>query len=281
MKTPDKLSKIDWQGHGKRWLFAYAVLVVIMYATQRNYMYVPYDVFPNPTLIGVGDMDVITVKTADGLEIRGVYKGPAQADKPVIIHFHGNGGSIAIRGYRARDYIDHGGYGYMLAEYRGYAGNPGKPTEQGLYEDARAYIKWLAHDQKIPVSRMVFYGESLGTGIATQMALEFPDVHALVLEAPYTSMAAVAQRHMFWLPAYWLVKDRYNNIDRIEGVTAPLLVLHGQKDSIVPFSHGNSVYERAKTEKRFEIFSEGGHVNLYNYNAGGKVRDFLAELASN
>ena len=124
-------------------LFGYLVLVVIMFVMQRNFMYVPYQVFPNPTLIGVGDMQVVEVTTADNLKLKALYKPPATASMPVVVLFHGNGGSIAIRGYRARDFIDNGVYGYLLAEYRGYANNPGKPTEQGLYNDARAYMNWL------------------------------------------------------------------------------------------------------------------------------------------
>lgn len=254
----------------------YAVLVAITFFAQRSYMYIPYKVFPNPALIGVGDMDVIEVATADGLTLKALYKAPATPAMPVIVLFHGNGGSIAIRGFRARDYIDNGGYGYLLAEYRGYAGNPGKPDEQGLYQDARAYIEWLTASRKIPQSRIVLYGESLGTGIATQMALEYPGVRALVLEAPYTTMAAVAQHHMFWLPARWLVRDRYNNIDKVTQLSVPLLVLHGERDTVVPFSHGIDVFQNAKTRKRMEIISEGNHVNLHEFGAGDKVRNFLA-----
>lgn len=268
--------KIEWKRTMMLALFAYAVLLVIMFVNQRSFLYVPYKIFPNPTLIGVGDMQVIEVTTADNLKLKALYKAPATPSMPVIVLLHGNGGSIAIRGYRAREFIDNGGYGYLLAEYRGYAGNPGKPSEQGLYDDARAYMKWLTADQKIPQNQIVLYGESLGTGIATQMALEYAGVRALVLEAPYTTMQAVAQKHMFWLPAYLLIRDRYNNIDKIQGVKAPLLVLHGAKDNIVPFKQGTKVFQNAKTDKRFEAFSEGGHNDLYKYESGAKIRDFLA-----
>lgn len=268
--------KSKWRHTAVLALSGYIVLVAIMYFMQRDFLYFPFKIFPNPTLIGVGDMQVIEVTTSDHLKLKALYKPPATPSMPVIVHFHGNGGSIAIRGSRAREYIDNGGYGYLLAEYRGYAANPGKPTETGLYNDARAYMKWLTIDQNIPQSQIVLYGESLGTGIATQMALEFADVRALVLEAPYTTMAAVAQKHMFWLPAYWLISDRYNNIDKVQDVKVPLLVLHGAKDAVVPFRQGQKVFQNAKTDKRFEAFSEANHVNLYDYGAGAKVRHFLA-----
>ncbi len=268
--------KFDWKRTLTLFVIGYAILVAIMFLAQRSYMYIPYKVFPNPALIGVADMQVVEVTTADGLTLNALYKAPATPSMPVVVLFHGNGGSIAIRGFRARDYIDNGGYGYLLAEYRGYAGNPGKPSEQGLYEDARAYMKWLTGDQKIAQDRIVLYGESLGTGIATQMALEYGNVRALILEAPYTTMQAVAQKHMFWLPAYWLVRDRYNNIDKVAQVRVPLLVLHGEKDKVVPFSHGVDVFQNAKTRKRMETFSEGNHVNLHEFGAGQKVRHFLA-----
>lgn len=272
--TP-RLRKINGKRMITTFLIAYVSVMVATYLNQRNLMYVPYQVFPNPALIGVGDMQEIRVATADNLTLRALYRAPALSDQPVIVHFHGNGGSIAIRGNRARYYIDHG-YGYMLAEYRGYASNPGKPSEQGLYEDARGYINWLLQQEGMQQNQIVLYGESLGTGIATQMALEFPAIQAVILEAPYTTMQAVAQTHMFWLPAYWLVRDRYNNIDKIAQVQAPVLVLHGQKDRVVPFRHGNAVFQKVKSPKRFEIFSEANHINLYNHGAGDKVRDFLA-----
>lgn len=230
---------------------------------------------PQPAAIGVPDMAVISVRTEDGLTLKALYQAPATPSMPVVVLFHGNGGSIAIRGYRARDFLDHG-YGYLLAEYRGYGGNPGKLSEQGLYDDARAYMKWLTSEKGIPQDRIVIYGESLGTAIATQMALEFANVRALVLEAPFTTMPILAQHHMKWLPAYWLVRDRYNNIDKIGQVRVPLLVLHGQKDRVVPYEHGLAVFQNAKTRKRFESFSEANHVNLQDYGAGDKVRDFLA-----
>ena len=257
-------------------LIAYAVMALVMFINQRHYLYVPYKIFPNPALIGVGDMQVIEVMTADNLKLKALYRAPATPSMPVIVLFHGNGGSIATRGIKARDYIDNGGYGYLLAEYRGYAGNPGMPNEKGLYDDARAYMKFLTIDQKIPQNRIVLYGESLGSGVATQMALEYADVRALVLEAPFTSFPAVVQRSMIFLPAYWMVTDKFNNVGKIKDVKAPLLVLHGNKDDVVPFKQGMKVFQNAQTDKRFEAFSDGGHNNLHNFGTGEKTRHFLA-----
>lgn len=259
----------------------YLVVVLVVFLTQRNMMYVPYQGFPDPAAIGVPDMKVIQVTTKDNLTLNALYKAPDNPSLPVIVLFHGNGGSIAIRGYRAREFIDNSpGYGYLLAEYRGYASNPGKPTEEGLYNDARAYMNWLTLDQKVPQNRIVLYGESLGTGIATQMALEYADAKALILEAPYTTMQAVAQKHMFWLPAYWLVMDRYNNVDKVQQVKMPLLVMHGQKDNVVPYEQGLAVFQNAKTDKRLESFSAGNHVDLVSRGAGHKARQFLASYPS-
>ena len=267
--------KKGWARSMMLFLICYVVLVAVMYVTQRSYMYFPSQVFPQPAAIGVADMDVVSITTDDGLVLKALYKAPATPSMPVVVLFHGNGGSISIRGSRARDFIDHG-YGYLLAEYRGYGGNPGALSEQGLYKDTRAYLKWLTGTQGIAQDRIVLYGESLGTGIATQMALEFANVRALVLEAPYTTMQAVAQHHMWWLPAYWLIKDRYNNVDKIGQVRVPLLVLHGQQDKVVPYKQGTAVFQNAKTRKRMESFSEANHINLQEYGAGDKVRDFLA-----
>lgn len=267
---------MNWKRTAALALLSYIVLVAIVFVMQRQFIYIPYQVFPEPALIGVGDMQVIEVTTADHLTLKALYRAPSQPSIPVIVLFHGNGGSIANRGFRAREFIDHGGYGFLLAEYRGYASNPGQPTEQGLYNDARAYMKFLTVDQGISQNRIVLYGESLGTGVATQMALEYADVRALVLESPFTSMRAMAQKQMFWLPAYWLVRDHYDNLGKIKDVKPPLLVLHGAKDGLVPFAQGVEVFQNAQTNKRLETFSEGGHVDLYDHGAGAKVRHFLA-----
>jgi uncharacterized protein len=254
---------------------AYLVFLAASYFAQRSYIYIPDRTVPDRVIAGVPDMNVIEVKTQEGLILKGWYK-PAAAGRPVILMFHGNGGNIGWRGFKARVFMDFG-YGVLMAGYRGYGGNTGKPTEHGLYDDARAYIGWLIA-QGIKAENIILYGESLGTGIAVRMAVEYPDVRALVLETPYTSLAAIAQKHMFYFPTYFLVRDRYDSLKIIKQVRAPLLVIHGTADAIVPYRFGQKLFGAANEPKRMETFPLGGHNNLYSFGAAGKIIGFLEKL---
>ena len=174
--------------------------------------------------------------TADGLSLFSWYL-PPRAGRPVIAHFHGNGGHIGYRAERLRRFAGEG-YGVLLAEYRGYAGNPGTPCEAGLYADAEAALAFLVA-QKIAPSQLVLWGELLGSGVAIYLAAQRP-VAGVILEAPFTSVAAAAQHHYAFLPAVALVRDRFDSLSRIGRIGAPLLVMHGERDMIVPVRHGRS-----------------------------------------
>lgn len=257
-------------------LVIYLVSVLFFYVMQRSFIYVPDRMRPVPALAGVPDMNFISVQTADGLTLQGLYKPPANEDKPVILMFHGNAGSTGIRAFKARPFLNFG-YGFLLAEYRAYGGNGGTISEEGLYNDARAYIKWLGENGVLP-GRVVLYGESLGTGVAVQMAVEYPGVRAVMLEAPYTALWKVAQRHMFMLPSCILMKDRFESIKKIKNVTAPLLIINGSLDNIVPPAMGQSLYEAANEPKTIQVYPFAGHNDLYTHGAAGAMLKFLEYL---
>jgi uncharacterized protein len=253
----------------------YLGLLLMLYFIQRHMMYFPDARRPVPAAFGMGDMSVIDVTTVDNLRLSGWYKAPA-AGRPVIILFHGNGGNIGGRNFKARQFISQG-YGFLLAGYRGYGGNPGSPSEQGFYADARAYLGWLAK-QGIAPSQIVLYGESIGTGVAVQAASETPGYKALVLESPFASMVDMARKQYFFVPVSLLLKDRYDNIGKIKNIKIPLLVLHGAADPVVPYSQGKQLFDAANEPKKMETFFLGGHVDLYNYGAGAEILAFLEVL---
>jgi uncharacterized protein len=259
-------------------LFLYFGLLLILFFVQRQFMYFPDVTRPSPVVFGVADMKAAEVTTSDGLKLAGWYKAPPDAGKPVVILFHGNAGNIGMRNFKARLLID-AGYGALLAEYRGYGGNPGKPTEQGLYADAQAYLAWL-EKQGFPPSRVVLYGESLGTGVAVQMAAEKPDYKGLILETPFSSVVSLAQKIYFFAPAWLLVRDRYDNVAKIGKIKVPLLVLHGSIDAVVPYYQGKRLFDAANEPKKMETFPLGNHNDLYNCGAGAKVLSFLGNLKS-
>ncbi len=255
-------------------LLFYIILVGSMYLRQRSMMYFPETMRMTPVQAGVGDMSAIQVRTDDGLTIQGWYKAPTSPDKPVLVFFHGNGGSINGRGYVARPYLD-AGYGFLFGEYRGYGGNPGSPTEQGLYNDARAYTEWLLKEQNVPPGKIAFFGESLGTGVAVKMASEYKSAGALVLLSPYTSFPDIAAPRYWFAPVRLMMKDRYDSLGLIGNVHMPLLVLHGKRDDVVSFELGKTLFDKANEPKRMDVFPEAGHNDMYRYDVQTHIIDFL------
>lgn len=249
----------------------YATLTGAMFLGQRRLMYHPDTETPNPAMYAAADMDVVTLTTADGLDLSAWYRAPADG-RPVLVYFHGNAGHIGIRVEKARPYMD-AGYGALLVSWRGYGGNPGSPTEEGLYHDGRAALDFLAARNVTP-DRVVLYGESLGTGIAVQMAIESTPA-ALVLEAPYSTMADVAGAHYWYLPARHILLDRFASVDKIGDLKAPLLIIHGEADRVVPTDLGRKLFAAAPEPKEAKFFPGGGHSDLYDRGAAEVVLDFL------
>ncbi len=255
---------------------AYVALVALMCLFQRSLLYLPWGVAPSPAAAGVPEMAEVTLETADGLSLIAWYR-PARSQRPTILYFHGNGGHIGYRAGRVRPYLD-AGFGVLLVEYRGYGGNPGRPTEQGLYADGRAALRHLAADA-VPPQRVVVYGESLGSGVAVHLAREqavsAAPVAAVVLEAPLTSVADVGAHHYPFLPVRWLAKDRFETRSKIADIGAPLLVVHGERDSIVPVRFGRAVFEAAQEPKESVWVARAGHEDLDLYGLQREVIGFL------
>jgi fermentation-respiration switch protein FrsA (DUF1100 family) len=260
------------------WLTAlavgYATIVGTLYLFQRQLIYFPNSTVPDRVTAGLPEMVVLGLETADGLVLRAWWHPPAGDGMPVIVFFHGNAGHLGHRGFKLRPFLDRG-YGVLSLAYRGYSGNPGSPTEEGLYADARAALAYVdAAD--IDLSRVVLYGESLGSGVAVQMASERA-VGALVLEAPFSSLADVAQSHYPFLPVRLLVKDRFDSLAKIAANAAPVLVLHGERDSTIPMRFGRRLFEAAHEPKRMQTFPDAGHNGLYGHGAGEVVFGFLEQ----
>ncbi|HSK40475.1 MAG TPA: alpha/beta hydrolase [Arenibaculum sp.] len=254
---------------------AYGGMIGLLYAGQRNLLYFPHRRAVEPAAWGVPDMAPVRVRTADGLSLTGWYRAPpAGRPAPVIVLFHGNAGHLGLRGFKARLFLD-AGYGVLLAGYRGFAGNPGRPSEPGLHADARAVLDHLLADG-IPPERLVLYGESLGTGVAVRMAAE-RRFAALVLEAPYTSVADVGAIRFPWAPVRLLMHDRFDSLSRIPQAEMPLLVVHGERDRIVPVHLGRRLFAAAQEPKRAVWLSHAGHNDVYDHGAGRAVLDFLKE----
>ncbi len=257
----------------------YAAIVVLVFLLQRQMMYPAGGVMTTPAEVGLSDVEEISVTTKDGLKLRSWYAAPAPG-RPTVVYFHGNAGTIADRAHKARLFAG-AGIGMLLVEYRGYGGNPGSPTESGLYADGRANLAWLAAQGGSP-SSWVLYGESLGTGVAVGLAWEQAEAGApvagLILEAPFTSMADAAQHHYPYLPARWLTRDRYPSLDRIPGVGAPLMIIHGLRDRVVPVGHGKRLFAAAREPKQAVWLEHAGHNDVFDHDGGARVLAFIEEL---
>ena len=250
---------------------AYAALVGGLYLFQRQLLYFPDRT--RPELFGLEQLGVreVTLSTEDGLSLLSWYL-PARPGQPVIAYFHGNGGHIGYRAERLLRFAREG-YGVLMAEYRGYGGNLGAPSETGFYADGRAALAFLDRNGVAP-TRLVLYGESLGSGVAVKLAAEH-QVAAVILEAPPTSVAEVAQCHFPYVPASRMVTDRFDSLSRIGKVKAPILLLHGERDRVVPVRYGRALFNAAPEPKEGWFVPEAGHEDLARYGSLDAVVAFI------
>ena len=252
---------------------AYGGLVAFMWLFQRKFLFRAERFRPNPADCGVPEMRAVALAAADGLTLHAWYRPRSQADAPVILFFHGNDAHLGTRADKIRPYLD-AGYGVLLVSYRGYGGNPGRPSEQGLYQDARAALAFLAGEGANPED-MIYYGESLGSGVAVQLALETTPA-AIILEAPYTDVAAVGQRRYPYLPVRLLMRDRFDNLSKIPSVRAPVMVIHGEQDRTTPVDFGRAIHAAAPEPKEARYYPQAAHIDLYDHGAAEDVLRFIA-----
>lgn len=251
----------------------YALLLGGLTVFQRDMIYHPGDTLPPPDEAGVPEMLTVPVRTTDNLVVSGWYAPPTRSGAETIVYCHGNARTLAHRAHKARLLLD-AGYGVFLVGYRGYGGNPGRPSEEGLYADTRAALGWLIGRGTTP-ERLVLYGESLGTGIAAQMATEQPDIAAVILEAPFTRLADLAPPYLLPGLASALLLDRYDTASKIPAIRRPILILHGEMDGVVPVAMGRTLVETARGRALGHFIPGGGHNNLWDMGAGETVLAFL------
>lgn len=216
--------------------------------------------------------EAVSVRTEDGLDLTMRYKAPPNEAAPTVILFHGNGEDLAQRGHIALEMIE-AGYGVLLAEYRGYGGNPGTPREAGLYADARAAYAYAAARSK----HIAVHGYSLGSGVAVQLASE-AKIAALMLEAPFTSIVDVAAKRFWLFPVRLLARDRYESLSKIASIDAPLLIYGGTKDGVIPPEHFQRLFDTARGDKRIALIEGADHLDVWTKGGRDHVMPFLASL---
>jgi len=252
-------------------LCLYLGFAAILYLAQRSLMYFPEAIRTAPAHAGLPEAEEVTLTASDGERII-AWHVPPRNGKPVILYFQGNGGALRHRVERFRKLIGDG-IGLVAVEYRGYGGSSGTPTEAGLIADGEAAYAFAA--ARYPVHQLVPWGESLGSGVAVALAAEKP-VGRVILEAPFTSAAAVGAAHYWYLPVKLLMKDQFRSDERIGKITAPVLILHGVHDQIIPFAMGERMFDLTKAPKHIVRFLDGDHEDLDAHGALHAVGRFLA-----
>ena len=235
----------------------YLAAVGFLYVDQRRILYAPVPGAETPDIAGV-DIHDVAIHTPDGQTLEGWYL-PPQAGKPVFLYLHGQGGTLEMGKWR---YIrmHKEGVGFLALSYRGYSGSTGTPTEKGLFIDGLAGYDWLKaqgfRDQDI-----VIHGHSLGTGVATYVATQRP-ARALILEAPFTAASDVAAERYPFVPVGLLMHDKFLSRERIKAVHMPLLIIHGERDKIIPFAEGQRLFDLANQPKTFVRMPNSNHNTL-------------------
>ena len=257
------------------WLIAvYAAICAVVYFGNRLFMYFPDPTRVAPAEAGLAHVKEIEIAADDGVTLVAWYAS-ARDDKPTILYFHGNAANAANRAPRL-ELIRENGFGVLYLNNRGYGGSRGRPTEENNVADAI-----VAYDHLIglgvPAATIVAYGKSLGSGQVVRLAAARP-VAAIVLEAPLTSTVDVARSTYFWLPIGLLIADKYDNERNIRSVTAPVLILHGEQDGVIPVEMGRRVFRAANEPKRIEVFPQGTHDDLFGHGAWEKTRSFVDSL---
>lgn len=251
-------------------------------ALEQRYIYFPdRQLVATPAAVGLA-YEEVRFAAADGVRLHGWYL-PGEPGRPLVLFCHGNAGNISHRLESLRLLHDLG-LSVFLFDYRGYGQSEGSPGEEGTYADARGALAWLG-ERGWPPERLIYAGESLGAAVAVQLALEHPPA-GLVLEAPFTSIAAMGRHHYFLLHFLlgWLLDARYDNLAKIGRVRSPLLIIQGEADSIVPPAMARRLYEAAGGPKTLRLIPGADHNDLLF--VGGKAyreawREFLTALAGN
>jgi uncharacterized protein len=251
-------------------------VVGMLWALQRQLIY-----FPDPTPVPpagdvIADARDVTLHTADGLEL-GAWFVPAtgQTDtRMAVLVAPGNGGNRAGRAGFAQE-LSRRGLAVLVMDYRGYGGNPGSPSEEGLAADADAAVEAL---QKLgyPLQRTVYFGESLGSGVVAALQVRHPPA-GVVLRSPFTELADVGAHHYPWLPVRALLRDRFPVLDHLAASDVPITVIYGDRDSVVPTGLSARVADQAPSLAERVIISGADHNDPGMF--GPRVADAVARLA--
>ena len=253
---------------------SYVAICAVGFLMHRHFIY-----FPNAERVAPATLDLRDVEehelTSDDGSILIAWYAPARAGMETVLYFHGNAGNAVSRSSKF-EAMRQRGHGVFLLNNRGYGGSSGSPSEAANVRDADAAYAFLTGNGVAPES-IVLYGESLGSGQAVQLA-GHRKVRAVILEAPLTSTVEIARSAYWFLPLRLILTDQFRNIDHVRSVSAPLLLIHGNRDEIIPYSHSQRIYEAATCQKHLELIPQADHSDLFEHGAWDLVLTFLKSL---
>ena len=255
-------------------ILIYLSILVLLFIFQRNLMYLPEENNYSGDKIKV-DIEKVKINTSDNLDLLGWFHKKDLKKFKTILYFHGNAGKLENRIHKLNHFKDME-VNFLIIAWRGFSGNKGKPSEKGLYIDGNSANKWLKH-LGLNEEDIILYGESLGTGIATEIA-QNSNFAGLILETPFTSMVDAAKNVYPYIPVGLLLKDRYENYKKIKNINIPILVMHGEADQIVPFRMGKKIYDIAKQPKYYHFTKYDDHMMEYDENLVSELKKFIKSL---
>lgn len=245
-----------------RWLVLFGVLylvVVTVFKSFENRLVYPRmtaaDGFRPPPAV----VEDVTVTAADGTPIHGWWLPPDTSEaKRAVLLCHGNGANLSYRGDLMVALRKHLGCGVFQFDYPGYGRSGGEPGEAGCYAAADAALGWLTETKRVPADQVIVYGESLGGGVAVDLASRH-DCRAVVLASTFTSLPAAARARFSFLPCHWMMSNRFDSASKLGRITRPVFIAHGTADWTVPFGQGEELFRLANEPKRFVRRDGRGH----------------------
>ena len=252
----------------------YLTITFVLYYSQRSLLYHPTENNYSGDQLTV-PIDKVRIKTDDNIELLSWYHDKDIQNYKTILFLHGNAGSLENRIHKI-NHFNEMEINFLIISWRGFSGNEGKPTEEGLYKDAKSAVKWLIN-KGVKKENIIIYGESLGTGVAPEIS-QNDNFAGIILESPFTSMVAAGKSKYPIFPIGLLLKDKYESDKKIKNIKSPVLVMHGEADTIVPFWMGKKIYELANNPKYYYFPEYDDHMMEYNDKLLNTLKSFIKSL---
>ena len=258
-------------------VFFYVLLLTVVFFFQSSLLYHPSvnNYLKNQVINEPTEIEKVKITTEDKVELLGWFYNKNINKFKTILFFHGNAGSLENRTYKLNHFKDLK-VNFLIIAWRGFSGNKGQPNEIGLYKDAESAIKWLKM-KGINEKNIILYGESLGTGVAVEIA-QNKKYAGVILESPFTSMVNMGRKYYPFFPVRFLLKDKFESYKKINKISVPILIMHGEVDKIVPYAMGKKMYELANEPKFFYSQEYGDHMIEYDEKLLLSLKKFIQSL---